>query len=151
MRLLWIPALALALMPSPARADPPRRPNVLLIVADDLATHAVGAYGDKQVRTPNIDRLAAAGVRFDNAFCNSPVCTASRQSFLTGRYPRTIGVTQLRTALPATENTLAKMLKQAGYATAAIGKMHFNSTLTHGFDLRLDVPDHRRLLKEKGA
>src|SRR3954454_17564542 len=128
MRWSCFAAALAALLPSPAIAqDAPRKPNVLFIVADDLAAHAVGAYGNKQVRTPNLDRLAAAGVRFNNAFCNSPVCTASRQSFLTGRYPRTVGVTQLRTALPGTEDTLAKMLKRAGYATAAIGKMHFNS------------------------
>ncbi len=152
MRPVWILALVgAALAPHAAVAAPPRRPNVLLIVADDHAAYACGAYGNKQVRTPNIDRLAASGMRFDQAFCNSPVCTASRQSFLTGRYPRTLGVTQLRTALPATENTLAKMLKQGGYATAAIGKMHFNSNLKHGFDVRLDTPDHRRRLKEKGA
>src|SRR5262249_10250803 len=151
MRWSWSVAL-LALLPSAAAAqDGPRKPNVVFIIADDLAAYAVGAYGNQQVRTPNIDRMAAQGVRFDRAFCNSPVCTASRQSFLTGRYPRTIGVTQLRTALPATENTLAKMLAKAGYATAAIGKMHFNSNLKHGFDLRLHLPEYRRWLKEKGA
>jgi arylsulfatase A-like enzyme len=132
-----------------ARAEPSRKkPNVLLICADDLAAYTCGAYGNKVVRTPNLDRLAAGGMRFDRAYCNSPVCTPSRQSFLTGRYPRTIGVTQLRTALPESEDTLAEMLKRAGYHTAAIGKMHFNSNLRHGFDLRPDLPEHRaRLLK----
>src|SRR5581483_10645520 len=98
----------------------------------------------------NLDRLAAEGLRFDRAFCNSPVCTASRQSFLTGRYPRTLGVTQLSTPLPASETTLAELLKKAGYDTAAIGKMHFNSDLKHGFDLRLDLPDYRKNLQAKG-
>jgi choline-sulfatase len=89
-------------------------------------------------------------MRFDRAFCNSPVCTASRQSFLTGRYPRTIGVTQLQTPLPANETTLAELLHAAGYDTAAIGKMHFNSSLKHGFDVRTDKPEHARHLREHG-
>jgi arylsulfatase A-like enzyme len=136
---------------SPSLAADKPRPNVLWICADDLATYACSTYGGKQARTPNIDRLAARGMRFNRAFCNSPVCTASRQSFLTGRYPRTIGVTQLSTPLPESETTLAELLKGAGYETAAIGKMHFNSPLRHGFDLRLDTADFQRVLKERGA
>jgi choline-sulfatase len=150
MRLLWI-AAALVLAPPAAYAGPPRKLNVLILAADDHAAYVCGAYGNKQVRTPNLDRLAKEGMRFDAAFANCPMCTPSRQSFLTGRYPRTIGVTQLRTALPGAEDTLAKMLQRAGYATAAIGKMHFNSNLKHGFDLRLDLPEYRQWLKKKGA
>jgi len=90
-------------------------------------------------------------MRFDRAFCNAPVCTASRQSFLTGRYPRTIGVTQLSTPLPESEVTLAELLRDAGYDTAAIGKMHFNSQLKHGFKLRLDAAEHQQALKARGA
>src|SRR5437899_1343969 len=100
------------------------RPNIVWIIADDHAPYVYGAYGNTRVHTPNLDRLAAQGMRFDQAYCNSPVCTASRQSFLTGRYPRTLGVTQLSTALPETEPTLAELLAAAGYRTAAIGKMH---------------------------
>src|SRR5215217_7867201 len=88
--------------------------NVLWICADDHATHAVGAYGSTLARTPNVDRFAATGVRFDRAYCNSPVCTASRQSFLTGRYPRSLGVTQLSTPLPDGTKTLAHHFKAAG-------------------------------------
>lgn len=131
-------------------ASEPRRPNVLWICADDHAPYVCGAYGNKAVRTPNMDRLASRGMRFDRAYCNSPVCTASRQSFLTGRYPRTIGVTQLRTPLPEAELTLAEMLKQAGFATAAFGKMHFNSNLLHGFDRRLDAPQFQEALRQRG-
>ncbi|MFC1597306.1 sulfatase [Planctomycetota bacterium] len=129
---------------APARAD---RPNVVWIVTDDHAAYVTGAYGNATVRTPNLDRLAASGVRFDHAYCNSPVCTASRQSFITGRYPRTIGVTLLRTPLPEAETTLAEMLGAAGYETASIGKMHFNSQLKHGFDLRVDHREHRQWLR----
>lgn len=136
---------------TPARAeDPKQKLNVLLLIGDDHAAYALGAYGNKQVRTPNLDKLAAQGMRFDRAYCTCPMCTPSRQSFLTGRYPRSLGVTQLRTALPESADTLAKMLKRAGYLTAAIGKMHFNSQLKHGFDLRLDNPDHAKWLAKKG-
>src|SRR5688572_22186059 len=127
-----------------------RRPNVLWICADDHAPYVMGAYGNRVVRTPNLDRLSAQGVRFDRAYCNSPVCTASRQSFLTGRYPRTIGVTRLATPLPRGEVTLAEMLKEAGYVTGAIGKMHFNSDLAHGFDVRIDLAEHAAWLRKKG-
>ena len=123
---------------------------MLWICADDHAAYVCGAYGNKIVRTPNLDRLAAEGMRFDRAFCNSPVCTASRQSFLTGRYPRTVGVTQLKTPLPEGERTLAHFLKAAGYDTASFGKMHFNSALTHGFDVRKDLAQHAQYLKTNG-
>jgi choline-sulfatase len=149
MRHLWIITLIGSTLTGSVRAETPR-PNVLWICADDHAPYVCGAYGDKIVRTPNLDRLAADGIRFDRAYCNSPVCTASRQSFLTGRYPRTIGVTQLQTPLPDGEPTLARLLRAAGYHTAAIGKMHFNSNLIHGFDLRIDMPQYNRHLKEHG-
>lgn len=126
-------------------------PNVLIISADDHAAYVYGAYGNPRVRTPQLDRFADSGLRFDRAYCNSPVCTASRQSFLTGRYPRTIGVTQLRTPLSDAELTLAEMLGEAGYATAAIGKMHFNSDLTHGFDLLVDRAEHQAWLRSEAS
>ena len=124
-----------------------KRPNVLWICADDHAAYVYGAFGNPKVRTPNLDRLAASGMRFDRAYSNSPVCTASRQSFLTGRYPRTIGVTLLQTALPESEVSLAELLQGAGYTTAAIGKMHFNSNLNHGFERRIDQPEYRAWLE----
>lgn len=138
--------LMLSLVAAP---EPAARPNVLWICADDHAAYVSGAYGNRIVRTPNIDKLASQGMRFDRAYCNSPVCTASRQSFLTGRYPRTIGVTKLSTPLPESEITLADVLKEAGYDTASIGKMHFNSSFAHGFDLRFDMPEYIALLKER--
>jgi choline-sulfatase len=149
-RILLAALTGFALLSPAARADDSRPPNVLWIVADDLAAYTVGAYGCTKVKTPNIDRLAAEGLRFDRAYCNSPVCTASRAAFITGRYPRTIGVTRLPTPLPEGEPTLATLLKASGYDTAAIGKMHFNSPLRHGFDLRVDLPDHQAALKERG-
>src|SRR5215469_1974052 len=137
MRHLGMAAAIVTILTGAAHAEAPRRPNVLWICADDHAPYVCGAYGNKIVRTPNLDRLASEGVRFDRAYCNSPVCTASRQSFLTGRYPRTLGVTLLQTPLPDGTPTLARLLRRAGYDTAAVGKMHFNSSLKHGFDLRV--------------
>lgn len=127
------------------------RPNVLLIIADDHAAYVTGCYGNAQVNTPNIDGLAAQGMLFDRAYCTTPVCTASRQSFLTGRYPRSIGVTQLQTPLPDEVVTMADVFSDAGYRTAALGKMHFNSNLKHGFGQVLDVPDYHKALNARGA
>ncbi len=126
------------------------RPNVLWLVSDDHAAYVTGCYGNPIVRTPNLDRLAADGMRFDRAYCNSPVCSASRAAFITGRYPRSVGVTVLRTPLPASAVTLGEVLKEAGYDTAWFGKTHFNSGLKHGFDEVLFIGQWRRWLKEQG-
>jgi choline-sulfatase len=125
------------------------RPNILFVVGDDLAYRAVGAGGKTIVPTPNLDRLANRGVWFERAYCNSPVCTASRQSLLTGRMPTEIGVTQLQTPLGDEPKTLAEILSAAGWRTVVFGKMHFNSTRKHGFDLIVDRPDHQRWLTKK--
>ncbi len=114
-----------------------RRPNFLFLIADDHAGYVLGAAGNRRARTPNLDRLAAEGARFSRHFCNSPVCTASRQSFFTGQMPHTAGVTRLPTPLAEDKPTLAKQLKAAGYTTAVFGKMHFNRPAApglHGFD-----------------
>lgn len=144
-------ALGLAWVTGWRAASAADRPNVLLICADDHAARICGAYGNRLARTPHIDRLAARGMRFDRAYCNSPVCTASRAAFITGRYPRTLGVTQLRTPLPDEETTLAEMLADAGYTTAVIGKTHFNSNLTHGFELLVGDPAYRQYLRQQGT
>src|ERR1043166_1167853 len=144
---LFVIILVLVFPPNSSWAEVKPPLNVLWLCSDDHVPYVMGAYGNQRVRTPNLDRLAAQGMRFDAAFCNSPVCTASRQSFITGRYPRTIGVTQLKTALSEKEVTLAEILKQAGYETAAIGKMHFNSSLRHGFDLRIDLQEYQAWLR----
>jgi len=148
--ILFVTLLGLMGGPTAFSAQKTPRPNILWIIADDHVPYVMGAYGNNQARTPNLDKLASQGMRFDRAFCNSPVCTASRQSFLTGRYPRTIGVTQLSSALSGNEITLAEVLKANGYDTGAIGKMHFNSNLKHGFDLRVDSEQHKQWLAAKG-
>jgi choline-sulfatase len=114
------------------------RPNLLFVIADDHAGYVLGADGNRQALTPNLDALAAGGRRFAAHHCNSPVCTPSRQSLLTGQLPHMAGVTQLRTALSTGKPTLARQLKTAGYQTAVFGKMHFNrkgEAGLHGFDI----------------
>ena len=97
----------------------------------------MGCDGNALAKTPNLDRLAGEGTRFAGHYCNSPVCTPSRQSFLTGQLPHAAGVTVLGTPLSAEKPTLAKQFKKAGYDTAVFGKMHFNRPAEaglHGFD-----------------
>ncbi len=135
---------------SAGRTDATERPNVLWLISDDHAAYVTGCYGNPLVHTPHLDRLAETGVRFDRAYCNSPVCSASRAAFITGMYPRSVGVTVLSTPLPASAITLGEVLREAGYDTAWYGKTHFNSGLKHGFDVVLGVGDWRRWLREQG-
>ena len=128
--------------------DSPIR-NVLFISADDHAAHALGCYGNELIRTPNLDRLAARGARFTHAYTNAPLCTPSRQSLITGRYPHASGVTLLQTPLAEEQVTIADYLKERGFQTGAVGKMHFNSQLKHGFDYRIDGADHDAYLEQK--
>jgi choline-sulfatase len=114
-----------------------RRPSFLFLIADDHAGYALGCDGNALAATPNLDRLAAEGTRFASHYCNSPVCTPSRQSFFTGQMPHMAGVTRLPTPLADSKPTLARQFKQAGYHTAVFGKMHFNrpgAAGLHGFD-----------------
>jgi choline-sulfatase len=127
-----------------------RRPNIVWICADDFACYVSGAYGDSKVRTPNIDRLAAEGIRFDRAYCSCPLSTPSRQAFLTGRYPRSIGVTLSPTPLPEDEVTIASMLRRVGYEAVALGKTHYYAPLVGEFPTHIDLPEHRQWLDAKG-
>ncbi|MBM3813335.1 MAG: sulfatase [Acidimicrobiia bacterium] len=114
-----------------------KQPNFLFLIADDHAGYVLGAAGNKLAETPNLDRLASQGTIFRSHYCNSPVCTPSRQSLLTGQMPSMAGVTVLRTPLAEDKPTIAKQLKMAGYSTAVFGKMHFNRPSRngmHGFD-----------------
>ena len=120
------------------------KPNLLFLMADDHAGYVLGAAGNNLAQTPNLDRLARQGTRFASNYCNSPVCTPSRQSILTGLYPHAAGVTTLKTALSEDKITLADLLGAAGYNTAAFGKMHFNQPGKdglHGFKTAM-TEDH---------
>jgi choline-sulfatase len=124
-------------------------PNILILIGDDHAGRTLGVGGDPRQATPRLDGLAGQGVRFDRAYCNSPVCTASRQSFITGRLPHAVGVTRLMTPLPDDAVTLGDWLGDLGYDTAAIGKMHFNGPSKHGFVHRLDTEDWAPWLRQR--
>lgn len=121
--------------PGQASTGSAHPPNVLVIHVDQHRMDCLGAYGNADIQTPNIDALAADGVRFDNSFCPFPVCTPSRYSLLSGRYVHQHrGWTNHSTLLPGTE-TFPAILKRAGYKTKAVGKMHFTPTyLDLGFE-----------------
>jgi arylsulfatase A-like enzyme len=133
-----------AFQPDNARAQ---QPNLLLIIADDHAGGTLGIEGDPRHATPNLDALARHGVRFERAYCNSPLCTPSRQSLITGLLPHAVGVTQLGTRLSDGVITAGDWLTLAGYETIAIGKMHFNGPSRHGFATRVDTADWEDELK----
>lgn len=103
------------------------RPNVLWICTDQQRFDTLGCMGNPHVRTPNIDALAESGVLFANAFCQNPVCTPSRASFLTGRYPRTTRARQNGQAIPPGEVLVTKMLADAGFDGGLSGKLHLAS------------------------
>ena len=114
------------------------RPNIVLLQADQLAAHAIGAYGNRTVLTPHLDALATEGVVFDRAYCNSPLCAPSRASMLTGRLPSAIGAYDNAADFGTSVPTFAHHLRRQGYRTALIGRMHLiGPDQLHGFDERL--------------
>ncbi|XP_068036210.1 steryl-sulfatase [Anomalospiza imberbis] len=138
------------------------KPNIILLMADDLGIGDLGCYGNRTLRTPNIDRLAEEGVTLTQHIAASPLCTPSRAAFLTGRYPIRSGMAAFSRVgvflfsassggLPSEEITFSKLLKQKGYATALIGKWHLGMNcessndfchhpLSHGFDYFYGLP-----------
>ena len=115
--------------------------NVVVIIGDDHAAGVLGRLGNDIIKTPNLDKLSDQGLLFVNAFANSPLCSASRQSLLTGKYPHATGVTLLTTSFPEEQVTLADHLKTFGFKSAIIGKNHFNNGLNHGFDIKIERRD----------
>lgn len=118
---------------------PLNTPNILLIVVDQMNANALSAYGHPDVHTPGLDRLAKWGVNFSNAYCSQPICVPSRSSFMTGSLPSTNGVVlnKVQQHGLATQAWMGKLLKDAGYQTAYLGKWHIPMPITestiHGF------------------
>ena len=122
----------------------PRQPNLVFIMSDDHATHAISAYGSRINQTPNMDRIADGGMRFDAAFCTNSICTPSRAAVLTGTYNHVNGVTTLDTPMDNRLQTYPKLMRSAGYQTAIFGKWHLGHGPGHdptGFDAWAVLPD----------
>ena len=131
------------------------RPNIIFVLIDDLGWRDLSVYGSTFYETPNLDKLAREGLIFSDAYAAAPVCSPTRASLLTGKYPATVGVTQFIGGhtvgklcdvpyfhhLPMQEASLASALKAGGYATWHVGKWHLGNDKTwpetHGFDLNL--------------
>ncbi len=141
--------LSILLAFSPGAQAAPRKPNIILIIADDLGYGDIGPFGSKKNRTPGLDRLAAEGARL-TSFYAAPVCTPSRAQILTGSYAKRVSLPQVLgpaapIGLSKDETTIAGVLKEQGYATAAIGKWHLGDhpdflPTAHGFDSYLGLP-----------
>jgi arylsulfatase A-like enzyme len=140
-------ALAMGTVPSASSHHAPQtdsRPNVVLIMADDLGYGDLSSYGAPDIQTPNLDRLARDGVRMTDFYANAPVCTPARAALISGRYQQRFLLERpmpndVAIGLPATGRSLPQLLKNAGYATGLIGKWHLGykpefSPNRHGFD-----------------
>jgi arylsulfatase A-like enzyme len=142
----FAPMLLMLLLPGSIIAQSKKKPNILVIVADDLGYADLGIHGLKGVSTPNIDKLAKSGVRCTNAYVSAPYCSPSRAGLLTGRYQTRFGHEfnphvgeEEKLGLPLQQTTIANLLKTAGYVTGLIGKWHLGFSKDHhpqsrGFD-----------------
>jgi len=156
-KLIVVLALCADLLAGGGSAAAVPKPNIIIILADDLGWGDLGCYGNPSIRTPNLDRMAVEGMRFTDFYAAAEVCTPSRAALLTGRYPIRNGMCHdkfrvLRRnasgGLPAEEITIAEALKPQGYATACIGKWHLGNYMNapehhprrHGFDFYFGLP-----------
>lgn len=145
-RLLIGAALLLAALTTQAQ----RKPNIVVILADDLGYGDIGTFGATDIRTPNIDGLAEKGIKLTSFYSSSPVCSPTRAALITGRYPRRLGIDHVFfpesfTGIPSEEVTIAEALKGNGYRTAIFGKWHLGHhrqflPLQNGFDEYYGIP-----------
>lgn len=127
MRSLFLLAIGLILSASNLFAANDQKPNILYIMSDDHAAHAIGAYGGRLAKlnpTPTLDKIASEGMLMKNVFCTNSICTPSRATIITGQYSHKNGVLTLNESIEAERQFLPKLIKQAGYETAIIGKWH---------------------------
>jgi len=128
-------------------------PNIIFIMTDDHASHALSCYGSKINKTPNLDRIAKEGMRFTNCFCTNSICAPSRAVILTGKYSHLNGVIDNAVEFDGSQQTFPKLLQKAGYETAIIGKWHLKTDPT-GFDYWNILPGqgiyHNPVLIEMG-
>lgn len=136
--LIWLLALAsiFSLNDSgyAANKSSSSKPNFILIFADDVSWNDLGCYGHPTIRTPNLDRLAKEGLRFDNAYLTTSSCSPSRCSVITGRYPHNTGAPELHTPLPENQILFPQLLQDAGYYTVISGKQHMGDYALTAFD-----------------
>ena len=111
----------------PRGSETANRPNILLITTDQMRKDHAGCYGNPLIRTPNLDSLAAGGVRFERAYCNNPTCMPNRASIVTGRLPKNHRAWRNGISLDEREETVADILNRRGYRTAIVGKGHLSS------------------------
>src|SRR5437868_5449809 len=147
---LFLPLTFLCVCAMPARAAQLRPPNIVIIFTDDQGYGDVGVFGAKGYKTPNLDRMALEGRRFTDFHAAQPVCSASRTGLLTGCYPNRLGIHGAlgpgsKVGISDKEMTLAQLVKQRGYATAALGKWHLGDApqflpTRHGFDEYFGIP-----------
>lgn len=139
----WIGILSLLIVQGlcrPAAAENPPRPNIIFVMADDMGWGQTGYRGHPLLKTPQLDRMAANGLRFERFYAGCPVCSPTRASVLTGRSPDRCGVLTHGYALRQQERTIAQALKKAGYITGHFGKWHLNGYKGPGVPILADDP-----------
>lgn len=118
------------------------KPNFIIFLADDVSWNDFACYGNKDVQTPNIDKLASGGIKFSNVYLTASSCSPSRNSIITGRYPHNTGAAELHTEPPITMVSFPEILRDNDYYTVQAGKFHMGKYAKRGFDVSYDDKDN---------